>query len=142
MPSKKASPNQAEPQTGEAGSFESALEDLQRIVVELESGELQLTESLERYEQGIRRLKQCHQYLEAAELRISQLVGFDAEGNPVLQAIDEDNSGTLAEKQGTRQRRRTAKTASLDPPNGTGDAEACGERRSDRASMDDLPELF
>ena len=42
-------------------TFEEALEDLRTIVHELETGQLGLSESLDRYESGIKGLKQCHQ---------------------------------------------------------------------------------
>ena len=63
--------------------FEESLGSVEGIVSQLESGELGLTASLQKYEQGIRELKQCQTLLDAAEQKISQLSGFDADGNPV-----------------------------------------------------------
>ncbi len=63
--------------------FEESLGEVEGIVSQLESGELGLTASLQKYEQGIRELKQCQTLLDAAEQKISQLSGFDADGNPV-----------------------------------------------------------
>lgn len=63
--------------------FEESLGEVEGIVSQLESGELGLTASLQKYEQGIRELKQCQALLDAAEQKISQLSGFDADGNPV-----------------------------------------------------------
>ena len=63
--------------------FEESLGEVEGIVSQLESGELGLTASLQKYEQGIRELKECQTLLDAAEQKISQLSGFDADGNPV-----------------------------------------------------------
>jgi len=73
--------------------FEASLLHVEQIVGKLESGELNLTESLEQYEVGVKRLKQCHQLLEAAEQRVNVLAGFDADGNPVTQPLDEQAPG-------------------------------------------------
>ncbi|WP_084428261.1 exodeoxyribonuclease VII small subunit [Roseimaritima ulvae] len=70
-------------------TFETSLADLEQIVSELESGELGLEQSLDAYEKGIQRLKECHQHLKAAERRVEQLSGFDAEGNPILEPLDD-----------------------------------------------------
>lgn len=67
--------------------FEDALSEVEQIVSRLEAGDLGLTESLGQYEIGVRRLKQCHQLLGAAEQRVSVLAGFDAEGNPVAEPL-------------------------------------------------------
>ena len=70
-----------------AASFESAMAEIESIVVKLESGELDLTSSLQQYEQGVKRLRQCHQILEVAEQKVSLLSGFDADGNPVTEPL-------------------------------------------------------
>lgn len=48
-------------------SFEKALERLEKIVSELESGELSLDEALKRYEEGIRLVQACSKKLETAQ---------------------------------------------------------------------------
>jgi exodeoxyribonuclease VII small subunit len=55
-------------------SFEKGLEALERIVEELESGELTLDEALARYEEGVKAHKQCRDILQAAEKRIEELL--------------------------------------------------------------------
>ena len=70
-------------------TFEASLASLEQIVSELESGDLGLEQSLDAYEKGIQRLKECHRHLKAAERRVEQLSGFDAEGNPVLEPLDD-----------------------------------------------------
>ena len=86
--------------------FESALDEIELIVMNLERGELDLGESLEQYQKGIETLKECHQLLSDAERRITLLSGFDADGNPVSSSFDESEM-TLDEKQAKRGSRRT-----------------------------------
>jgi exodeoxyribonuclease VII small subunit len=66
-------------------SFEDALTELENIVRELEDGSIGLEQSLARYEVGVGLLKQCYAKLAAAEKRIVQLAGIDADGNAVLE---------------------------------------------------------
>jgi exodeoxyribonuclease VII small subunit len=54
--------------------FEDHLEALERIVEELESGELSLDDSMARFEEGVKRLKSCTSMLEAAEKQVNILV--------------------------------------------------------------------
>lgn len=69
--------------------FEESLAELETIVADLEGGELGLADALGRYEEGVRRLKQCHGQLESAERRIELLSGVDSEGNPVTTPFDD-----------------------------------------------------
>jgi len=57
-----------------AEGFEAHLEALERIVEELEAGELPLEESLERYKDGVTRLKSCYGLLREAEKSVKKLV--------------------------------------------------------------------
>jgi exodeoxyribonuclease VII small subunit len=91
----------------ESPGFEASLAELEKIVHELEEGQIGLEESLARYEQGVKLLRRCHGLLSKAERRIELLSGVDADGNPVTQPMD-DESGTLEEKAASRSRRRTA----------------------------------
>jgi len=54
--------------------FEEGLELLEKIVEELESGNLTLDESLARYEEGVKAFKKCHEILRDAEKRVEALV--------------------------------------------------------------------
>ena len=72
----------------EAIPFESALEQLQLIVAQLEQGQLSLGESLEKYELGIQHLNRCYQALEAAERKIELLVKLDDNGNLVTRPFE------------------------------------------------------
>lgn len=105
-------------------NFEESLGELERIVNELESGDLGLGDALHAYEEGIKHLKRCHDLLEKAERRIELLSGVDADGNSVAAPFDEHATDDLTEKASKRGRKRTAGTQSrppdrdaADPPN-------------------------
>ncbi len=55
-------------------SFEASLEALERIVQQLEQGDLPLEKSLELFEQGIGLSRQCQDRLNQAERRIEILL--------------------------------------------------------------------
>jgi exodeoxyribonuclease VII small subunit len=54
-------------------SFEAALQELERIVQAMESGEAPLEESLAAYERGMTLLKHCQETLAAAEHKLQIL---------------------------------------------------------------------
>ena len=55
-------------------SFEDIMKSLESIANELESGKLNLDESLEKFEEGIKLSKKCNEILDKAEKKISMLV--------------------------------------------------------------------
>ena len=55
--------------------LEEALEELERIVTELEGGKMSLERSLELYERGIRLVRLCNLRLDNAQKRIECLTG-------------------------------------------------------------------
>ena len=55
-------------------NFEQAMKELEDIAVELEQGNLNLDESVEKFEQGMELSKKCNQILENAEKRITILL--------------------------------------------------------------------
>ena len=55
------------------GNFESNLINLEKIVSELESGQLSLEESLEKYKKGIDLVKKCNTIIENAEKEVQRL---------------------------------------------------------------------
>jgi exodeoxyribonuclease VII small subunit len=75
--------NQETPKT-----FEASLEGLERIVQELEQGDLPLEKSLELFEQGIGLSRQCQERLSQAERRIEVLLR-DNQGRPVVSAFED-----------------------------------------------------
>jgi len=54
--------------------FEKSLQQLEKIVGNMESGELGLEESLAQFEKGIKLAKNCQDTLANAELRVEQLI--------------------------------------------------------------------
>lgn len=76
---------------GESPTFEEAIERLETIVDELESGSLSLEESIARYEEGMRLSKHLTRTLDAAEKRIERLTGGEGdEGAPRTEPIELD----------------------------------------------------
>jgi len=55
-------------------SFESSLDQLERIVRDLEQGDLTLEKSLELFEQGVKLSRECQERLSQAERRIEILM--------------------------------------------------------------------
>ena len=58
----------------EALSFEQALAELERIVQQLESGEVELEKSIEIYERGAALRAHCDSKLKSAELKVEKIV--------------------------------------------------------------------
>ena len=50
----------------EENNFEKSMENLENIVTELEKGELNLDESVKKFEEGMKIAKQCNNILENA----------------------------------------------------------------------------
>ncbi|HEX6719424.1 MAG TPA: exodeoxyribonuclease VII small subunit [Pyrinomonadaceae bacterium] len=86
--------------TAEQGrTFEASLEALERIVQQLEDGDLPLEKSLELFEQGIRLSRECQERLSQAERRIEILLR-DNQGRPVAAAFNEPPSNASEDKNG------------------------------------------
>ena len=64
--------------------FEKSMEELEKIVEKLEKGDLNLDESVEEFEKGMKISKECNKILESAEKKITILL--QKEGS-----IEEDN---------------------------------------------------
>ena len=64
--------NQNEPKPVE--TFESSLDELEKVVRELEGGDLALERSLELFERGMGLSDSCRKQLEAAETRVEMLI--------------------------------------------------------------------
>lgn len=71
-----------------AKKFEVALEDLEQVVEQLESGELSLEDSLAAFEKGVGLVKYCNQKLNEAEKRVELLVK-DKEGKLQLKPFED-----------------------------------------------------
>ena len=63
---------QESPQT--VVSFESSLDELEKVVKELESGDLPLDRSLDLFSRGMQLSESCRKQLEDAETRVEQLI--------------------------------------------------------------------
>jgi exodeoxyribonuclease VII small subunit len=68
--------------------FESALEDLELVVEQLETGALSLEDSLTAFEKGVGLVKFCNQKLNEVEKKVEFLVK-DKEGKLQLKAFEE-----------------------------------------------------
>lgn len=55
--------------------FSDALAELETIVSDLEGGQLELEESISRYERGVALLRACQSRLAEAEQRVTMLMG-------------------------------------------------------------------
>ncbi len=62
------------PRKKQALDFEQSLQALEKLVEQLESGELSLEESLQTFEQGIKLTRQCQEALKEAEQKVQLLV--------------------------------------------------------------------
>jgi exodeoxyribonuclease VII small subunit len=71
--------------------FEGSLAALERIVRELERGDLPLERSLELFEEGVRLSRECQERLNSAERRIELLL-HDNDGRPIISAFDEEEA--------------------------------------------------
>ena len=69
-------------------SFETALTDLEQLVLRMESGELSLEDSLQAFEQGVALTRQCQQALTKAEQRGQILL--EKNGESVAQPFNEE----------------------------------------------------
>ena len=58
-------------------TFEDALARLEQIVAQIEEGEVSLEESIEKYAEGIKLIKQCRGILDSAEKKIQILAKVD-----------------------------------------------------------------
>jgi exodeoxyribonuclease VII small subunit len=66
----------------QAMSFESALAELEKIVQDLERGEVALEESIRRYERGEALKKHCSMLLGAAEDKVEK-IRLSRDGKPI-----------------------------------------------------------
>ena len=60
-------------------NFEESMKKLETIVTELENGNLNLDESVKKFEEGMKIAKQCNNILEDAEKKITILLEEDGE---------------------------------------------------------------
>lgn len=68
-------------------NFEASLEHLERIVRELERGDLPLEKSLELFEQGVKLSRACQERLQQAERRI-EILTRDSQGRAAVRPFE------------------------------------------------------
>lgn len=71
-------------------SFEKTLAELETLVEQLESGELELADSLDKFKRGIELSKQCRAMLDQAQQTIDEVM----ESDPQAASADEQSSET------------------------------------------------
>ena len=91
MPKRESATRKADVKESVAAptNFEAQLASLERIVRELERGDLPLERSLELFEQGVRLSRQCQERLGEAERRIEVLLQ-DNDGRTFASALGGD----------------------------------------------------
>jgi len=82
---------------GSEVSFEESFDALRKVLAEMESGNLSLTESMAKYEEGVRLLRTCHEKLGKAKTKIEMLLKVDKEGNPVTKPFE--HKATVADQE-------------------------------------------
>jgi exodeoxyribonuclease VII small subunit len=70
--------------------FETSLDELEKIVKELEGGDLSLEKSLELFEKGMNLSDACRKQLEQAETRVEMLIRKDGKWQP--QALQQEKA--------------------------------------------------
>jgi len=80
-------------------TFEQALGKLEKIVEQIESGQIGLEESIARYEEGTTLIKQCRTILDAAEKRIQLLAKGEAGRLAASGELEEPRGGAPAEEE-------------------------------------------
>lgn len=79
--------------------FEESISQLERIVAQLQSGELPLDRALELFEQGVQLSRQCQSQLEAAERKVEILLR--EKGELKTAPFDPEPGSPLRETRGT-----------------------------------------
>jgi exodeoxyribonuclease VII small subunit len=86
MPKRASATNN---QGNQIAHFEHSLDELEKLVAQLEQGDLSLDESLKSFERGIALFRDCQGALEQAELRVKLLL--DPEDPASAQDFDDDD---------------------------------------------------
>ena len=89
--------------------FEDALKKLEKIVQDLEDGDIPLDEALDKYEEGIRLSKACAKKLEVAKKKVEILLKNE-DGSVELKEFDERTAGEAEKHQETRKKKAKTET--------------------------------
>ena len=68
---------ESQPDSKPSVSFETSLDELEKVVKELEAGDLSLERSIELFERGMGLSDACRKQLEEAETRVEMLIRKD-----------------------------------------------------------------
>jgi exodeoxyribonuclease VII small subunit len=72
-------------------TFETAMDRLEAIVEQMESGKLPLEELIVRYEEGMNMVKVCQERLTAAEKKI-EIIARDHAGDAIVKPFDPESA--------------------------------------------------
>jgi exodeoxyribonuclease VII small subunit len=81
-------------QGGAELNFEGAMDRLETIVSQMESGKLPLEELIVRYEEGMKLVKICQERLASAEQKI-EIISRDHAGKPVVKDFEPSAEGKI-----------------------------------------------
>lgn len=80
----------SDPKKTDETTLESALEKLDALVQEMETGELPLETLISKYEEGVGLAKFCRERLTSAEKRI-EIISRDTAGRAILEPFDTES---------------------------------------------------
>jgi exodeoxyribonuclease VII small subunit len=106
-------------------TFEAALDGLERIVDELERGDLDLSASLAGYEKGVALLARCQALLDGVDRSVALLTGVEADGTPVV--VPFDASATAVETSSPKPPRSPVRKGAVPKPKPGPEPEIDGE---------------
>jgi exodeoxyribonuclease VII small subunit len=78
-------------------NFEGAMDRLEKIVEQMESGKLPLEDLIVRYEEGMRLVNTCQERLDNAEQKI-EIITRNSAGKPVVQEFEPAQEAGPSEK--------------------------------------------
>jgi exodeoxyribonuclease VII small subunit len=67
-------PNSSATETSRVAAFEQSLDELEQLVSKMEKGDMSLDDSLAAFERGVGLYRHCRGALDAAELRVRQMM--------------------------------------------------------------------
>ena len=114
-------------------NFETALDQLREIVSHLESGELGLEESLQRFEHGTKLLRTCYSTLEDAEQKIEILTKISDDGTLQTEPFDATSTATKE----SQKRASQTESSSLPDEIDTQDSDEASDDRTNVSDSDD-----
>ncbi len=88
--------------------FEKALSELEKIVADLESGELDLDEALKRYEEGVKLSRACAKKLTETEKKIEVLTDALNHLGDVEVSLEDGSSAKKVEKKKSKKNAKSS----------------------------------